>query len=308
MQRERNLRLLIDALDLLEECRALTSDEAELRSVAIKDLDAALQEKLEYWRRRYHIKVAIQGDANTQFFHANASGRLRRNTIQVLTHDGIDATSHASKAAILLDYYTNLLGVVVPSTWSFNLNDLYPTVVVVDSLSSPFSQDEIRHALFGMNTMSSPGPDGFEPSFYRSFWKLVEPDVLTLFANFYEEKLDLDGINRAVLVLLPQKEGARTADSYRPISLQNCPIKMFTKVMTNRLQPRITSLVDDDQTGFIKGRCISENFVYAPELLSCCYKRKAPTLVMKLDFRKAFDSVNWSSLDHILQACGFSDI
>jgi hypothetical protein len=44
--------------------------------------------------------------------------------------------------------------------------------------------------------------------------------------------------------------------------------------------------------GFIKGRSISEKFVYATELVQCCYKRKAPTLVVKLDFAKAFDSVN----------------
>lgn len=80
---------------------------------------------------------------------------------------------------------------------------------------------------------------------------------------------------------------------------------MITKVMTNRLQPVITSLVEDDHTGFIKGRCISKNFVYAAELLSCCFKRKAPTVVLKLDFWKAFDSVNWDSLDQILKARGF---
>lgn len=59
--------------------------------------------------------------------------------------------------------------------------------------------------------------------------------------------------------------------------------------------------------GFIKGRSISENFVLATELVQCCHKRRAPTLVIKLDFAKAFDSVNWLSLLQILQARGFPD-
>ena len=43
----------------------------------------------------------------------------------------------------------------------------------------------------------------------------------------------------------------------------------------------------------------------ATELVRCCHKRRAPTLVIKLDFAKAFDSVNWHSLLQILQVPGF---
>jgi hypothetical protein len=66
------------------------------------------------------------------------------------------------------------------------------------------------------------------------------------------------------------------------------------------LQQQLPKLIDVDQTGFIKGRSILENFVYATELVQSNYKRKAPTLVIKLDFAKAFDSVNWDSLDAVL--------
>ena len=67
-----------------------------------------------------------------------------------------------------------------------------------------------------------------------------------------------------------------------------------------RLQREITKIVALDQTGFIRGRSITENFVLATELVQCCYKRKIPTIVLKLDFAKAFDSVNWDSLIRIL--------
>jgi hypothetical protein len=64
-------------------------------------------------------------------------------------------------------------------------------------------------------------------------------------------------------------------------------------------------LVHADQSGFISGRCIAENFVYAAELLNCCHKRKAPAMIIKLDFRKAFDSISWKSLQKILKHRGF---
>ncbi|KAE8779478.1 retrotransposon protein [Hordeum vulgare] len=75
--------------------------------------------------------------------------------------------------------------------------------------------------------------------------------------------------------------------------------------LINRLQPKVTGLPDLDQ-GFIEGRPIVENLFYASEIIQVCQKRKAPTLMVKLDFAKAFDSVIWSSLFDILAACGFS--
>jgi mannosylglycoprotein endo-beta-mannosidase len=38
-----------------------------------------------------------------------------------------------------------------------------------------------------------------------------------------------------------------------------------------------------------------------------CHKRKIPTLVLKLDFAKAFDTINWDGLQEILLARGFSN-
>jgi hypothetical protein len=85
-------------------------------------------------------------------------------------------------------------------------------------------------------------------------------------------------------------------------------MKAITKVLTTRLQAAIHSLVDADQTGFLSGRRISENIVYAADIIRCCHLRKGPTLVFKIDFKKAFDSVNWDSLLAILRARGFDDL
>nr|XP_051221559.1 uncharacterized protein LOC127339784 [Lolium perenne] len=119
--------------------------------------------------------------------------------------------------------------------------------------------------------------------------------------------MDLSRINRAFLVLLPKVEGANHPSQFCPISLQNCIMKGITKALTTRLQSAVQSLVDADQTGFLSGRRISENIVYAADPLRCCHNRKEPTLVFKIDFRKAFDSVNWDSLLIILRARGFDE-
>lgn len=109
------------------------------------------------------------------------------------------------------------------------------------------------------------------------------------------------------MVLIPKMDTSSRAKDFRPISLQNCIPKLIAKCLTNRLQALLPKLIHTDQTGFLKGRCIVKIFVYATELVQFCYKQKAPTIILKLDFRKAFDSISWTALDDILQAKGFSE-
>ncbi|CAO2153322.1 unnamed protein product [Urochloa humidicola] len=157
-----------------------------------------------------------------------------------------------------------------------------------------------------MNANSAPGPDGFGPSFYRASWATVEPAVMDFLAAFQHGEADLERLNRSYMVLVPKKPGATAAADFRPICLQNCSIKIAAKSLTTRLQKEMPQLIDLDQTGFLKGRTIADSFVYATELVQVCHKRKAPTLVLKLDFAKAFDTVNWDSLMLILEARGFN--
>jgi len=151
-----------------------------------------------------------------------------------------------------------------------------------------------------MNSNASPGSDGFGPAFYKSFWDLVQPNVMSFMTDFHGRKANLHCINKAYIMLIPKKEGACSPSDYCPISLQNTSSKLASKALTSRVQPLIPFLVHADQTGFIKGRSIAENVVYAADIIQTCHKRKAPAIVLKLDFCKASDTVSWSALDAIL--------
>jgi len=125
---------------------------------------------------------------------------------------------------------------------------------------------------------------------------------------FHRGTAQLERINWSYMVLLPKKPGTAIVDAFRPICLQNCSIKIAAKSLTTKLQAEISSMIDLDQTSFLKGRSISENFVYAMELVQVCHKRKVPTIVLKLDFAKAFDTINWEASMTILSARGFSPL
>jgi hypothetical protein len=54
-----------------------------------------------------------------------------------------------------------------------------------EALIQPFSANEVKLALFGMNSNISLGPDGFGPSFYKAFWDLVKPNLLSFMSDFH---------------------------------------------------------------------------------------------------------------------------
>jgi hypothetical protein len=300
-----NCKFVIYLFDLLEQGRLLAAGEQLLRAQCREQLALSLRERAAYLKQRGKFRAIREDDSNTRFFHARANQRLRQNQIRVLEVDGVTVASHTDKTAALTAHLKELLREPAPLLPASDLPAmLYSGNMVMDPemLMAPFTQDEAFAAVKAMNRNSSPGPDGFGPSFYKASWETVAPTVMRFVHAFYDEIADLECANCSFVVVLPKHQTAARPSDFRPICLQNCPMKIVSKMLTTRLQREIPKIIDIDQTGFIKGRSISENFVYAMELVQCCHRRKLPTLVLKLDFVKAFDSVKWSSLNAVMSA------
>jgi hypothetical protein len=112
-------------------------------------------------------------------------------------------------------------------------------------------------------------------------------------------------INEANVVLIPKANDASSITDFRPISLINSLAKIITKILADRLAPRLQNLVSNCQNAFIKKRCIQDNFIYVQSVIKALHKAKRPSFFIKLDISKAFDSVSWVFLLEILQALGF---
>ncbi len=62
---------------------------------------------------------------------------------------------------------------------------------------------------------------------------------------------------RGILTLLPKKQKIRLLPKHwRPISLLNTDYNFFLKLFGKRLQKVLPSIINHDQTGYLKGRYI----------------------------------------------------
>ena len=95
---------------------------------------------------------------------------------------------------------------------------------------------------------------------------------------------------------------------YRPISLVHSVAKLITKILANRLAGRLDQLVSPNQSAFIKGRFILDNFMLVHHTTKFLHQQKQARILMKLDINKAFDSVSWPFLLEVLKQLGFGII
>ncbi|XP_017245737.2 uncharacterized protein LOC108217416 [Daucus carota subsp. sativus] len=151
----------------------------------------------------------------------------------------------------------------------------------------------------------APGPDGLNVRSLKFLWPLIAPKVMDFFEKFHSSAFIPSGLNSSFITLVPKCASPESIKDFRPISLINTTFKLLSKVLANRLAKHIKILTSDTQTGFVKGRQASEGILIVKEIVHALQKGRRKGLVFKLDFEKAFDTINWEFLFEVLARMNF---
>lgn len=135
-----------------------------------------------------------------------ASGRKRKNTILSLEHEGTTIEGDKDLLAHATAYYTDLFGPAPEFNIQINESICDRSVHLSESdneqLCKPFSEAEIWNALSQMEKNKAAGPDSIPIEFYR------EKDIIQLFSDFHQGKVDISRINYGIITLLPKVSDA----------------------------------------------------------------------------------------------------
>ena len=130
-------------------------------------------------------------------------------------------------------------------------------------LLSSFTAEEIKKAVFQMHPSKALGPDGMSCFFFQKYWHILRDNVTQAVFSFLNSSHLLKKINYAYIVLIPKIKNPQRVSDYGPISLCNVLYKIVSKVLANRLQQVLPTVISDSQSAFIPGRLITDNVAVA---------------------------------------------
>jgi len=81
----------------------------------------------------------------------------------------------------------------------------------------------------------------------------------------------------------------------------------MAKVLSSRLKAAMHDLISENQTAFLARRQIIDGFLVANEAVHSLKRYRMPSLVFKVDFHKAFDSVQWDYLEQVMRHMSFGE-
>lgn len=114
-------------------------------------------------------------------------------------------------------------------------------------LETPFSDIEVKMALFQMAPNKVPGPDEFSALFYQKCWHTVGHVVTQKILSMLNEGSMEEGINNTTIVLIPKVKYPSRLEEFRPISLFNVFGKIVSKILANRLKDILPKIIPDSQ-------------------------------------------------------------
>ena len=114
----------------------------------------------------------------------------------------------------------------------------------------------------------------------------------------------LDIWRQSCIIPSPKKSDLRLATNYRGISLTSNAAKIYNKLLLHRIRPVLENILRDNQNGFREKRSTAAQIFTLRRITEGVKRKQIPAVIIFVDFSKAFDSIDRSKMEQILEAYG----
>jgi exonuclease III len=298
----------------------LCQEEKDNNTDTIERANLSLKTKLTNLRKKFSDTLTFvskakwfeYGEKSNKFFLNLNKCRQDRKLISKIRNNEKEFVGQKQISKGITDFYSELYSSQKREKCNEedNFYDNCPKMSEEQSkfLDSELTLNELQVALSTCKD-SSPGPDGIPYVVYKKYWRHMGPIIL----NAWKYSLKTGNLPpshlESVITLLP-KEGKDTKDikNWRPITLSNCDSKIITKAISLKTSKVLESIIDPSQTAYVPGRSVVDNlrsnFFYKNQ----CSKMNIDAVLISLDAKKAFDSVDHKYIEETLYAYGFGPV
>ena len=253
-----------------------------------------------------------EGELSYKYFF-NLLNRKTSDEINSILIDNEPCTDGLKIEAEIRSFYKDLYESKAQAAESLIDEDIFRHIDRVESTSAAevtknLTLEEVTATLKTCDD-SAPGPDGITYSFLKHFWDSIGP--LLLAAWHYSLRIgELPPSHKLSYLRLIPKPGkdSRVIGNLRPITLSNTDHKLITKSYSKRLTEAVSEHISQEQTAYLPNRLINDNIRSMLMTLDLAnLDATVDGIIVSLDAKKAFDSVDHNFIRRSLRAFGISE-
>ena len=258
---------------------------------------------------------AEKGEKSNKYFLQLEKTRAKQKLMTVLElDDGTIVTDPELIMSEQIKFYQNLYKdtkVYRKASLEDFIKDVNIPKLSEEESSTCEGEITYRECVLSLRTMrneASPGLDGLSAAFYKMFWlKLGNLVVKSLNRGFHEGQLSCTQ-KEGLMTLLPKKDLPRKfLKNWRPLTLTNVDYKLAAKVLAMRLKSVVTSIVHEDQCGYIKKRTSATILRGIDDVMNYLDTEQQGGILLAVDFSKAYDSIFKDFMYDALETFGFGE-
>lgn len=173
---------------------------------------------------------------------------------------------------------------------------------------NPVSSDRIGKAIDRLKNKYSESADGLSNTFLKKIKKEITPLLTYCVNSFLVNAIFPDDLKVVKIMSLLKDGDEQDPNNYRPLAIVSPLSKIFEMVMCDQINYylKCKNILYEHQYGFRRGMSTETAMRKCHETLTAASDMKS--VVVAIDLRKAFDSVNLSILQYKLKKIGFGKL
>ena len=297
----------------------LMNERQELRKKVLDTENEA--DKASYNRLSKAIKKSAQRDKRsyTEELATKAENAARQNRMKEVYDITRKLTGKFNKSSShIRDKQGNLLKTDEDNLnrWAEHFNDILnvpsseeevdipPSEDTLDILTEPPSLQEIKEALKTLKNNKAAGPDNIPAEVLKADIELSAKSFLPLIHKIWNNEICPEDWKNGHITILPKKGDLTQCGNHRGIMLLSVPGKILSRIILSRIKTKVDEKLRPNQAGFRSNRSTIDQITTLRIIIEQSKEWNSQLFVNFIDYKKAFDSLDRTSLWKILRHYG----
>ena len=277
-----------------------------------KRLDACLTQETSRAILRARLRWFEEGETCSPYFFKRFRSYSQSSSLSLLCDsDGSSFSDSSARQEHIISYYSHLCAA---PTFSSDACFSFLSPLSLPRLSSaqctlllaPFTAKELLTTIKALPLRRAPGPDGIPYEWYQTFVDDLVPILLPLYNSVLAGGPIPPSWSRTLVSLIPKPDrDLSSLANWRPITLANCDVKIYSRMLATRLATVLPALISPHQAGFVQGRNAADIAMALRNVLGHAAEHHVDGAFVFLDQEKAYDRISHPYLSAVLTSFGF---